>query len=118
MKCYGRHNYAEYLGLLPQIIFMEHGSVLSALGTMSGVHLSAIVYYSALELAASKLEREVHRRFVLHTVRRQGPAVLQLRAIKDQPLLPDRNAFLPGNAALQLTDRVRGAVLCGYGPAG
>merc|ERR1719158_743402 len=68
-----------------------------------------------LDDSTSQSEDQVEGGLLLDVVVRQGPAILQLLAGKDQPLLIRRNSFLVLNLGLDILDRVTGFDLKGDG---
>merc|ERR1719311_942397 len=58
--------------------------------------------------ATTEPQHEVQGRFFLNVVVRKRPAILELLACKDQPLLVRRNAFLILDLSFDIVDRIRG----------
>jgi len=56
--------------------------------------------------ASTKTEDEMKRRLLLNVVIREGAAILQLLASKDQPLLIGRDPFLVLNLGLNVLDAI------------
>merc|ERR1719387_1661122 len=69
-------------------------------------HRPRLLVRIRLVRTTAEAQHEVERRLLLDIIIRQGPAVLELLAGKDQPLLIGRDSFLVLDFGLHIVDRI------------